>query len=102
MDYTLGILDECGYNRIILKSDNEPAIKSLKAKVKEFSKVEIALEEGKTGESKRQCRAMKSALQDNLGMEIHDRHPILTWMARHGNFLVSRFRVGPDGSKNGL
>ena len=68
VDYVLGILDECGYKRIILKSDNEPAIKSLKTKVKEVAKVEIVLEEGKTGdkpstgavevsvrESKRQC-----------------------------------------------
>ena len=96
VDFMLGVLDECGYKRVILKSDNEPAIKALKAKVKEASSVEVILEEGKTGDkpstgavevsSKRQCRAMKSALQENLGIEVHERHPILIWLARHGTF----------------
>ena len=40
VDFMLGVLDECGYKRSILKSDNEPAIKALKAKVKETSSVE--------------------------------------------------------------
>ena len=37
VDFMLGVLDECGYKCIILKSDNEPSIKALKAKVKEAS-----------------------------------------------------------------
>ena len=110
VDFILGILDECGYKRVILKSDNEPSIKALKSKVKQVAQVEAILEEGKTGdkpstgavessvkESKRQCRVMKSALQERLGLEIPDRHPILAWLSRHGSFLISRYRVGPDG-----
>ncbi|CAK8995863.1 Retrovirus-related Pol polyprotein from transposon TNT 1-94 [Durusdinium trenchii] len=69
-----------------------------------------AVEEGKTGdkpstgsvesavkETKRQCRAMKSALEEKLGKSIPDRHAIWTWLARHACFLISRYRVGPDG-----
>lgn len=111
VDFLLGVLTECGYKRIILKSDNENSIKALKAKVKEAAtSVEVLLEEGKTGdkpstgavevavrETKRLCRTLKSYLQEKIGEEIPDRHAILTWIARHTNFLISRFRVGADG-----
>ena len=110
VNFMLGVLDEVGYKRLILKSDNEPAIKALKDAVKAASQVDVILEESKTGdsqsnglaevavrESKRQCRAMKSALQEHLGVEIGEKHPILSWLARHGNFLISRYRVGQDG-----
>ena len=40
---------------------------------------------------------MKSALQEKLGMEVSDRHPIWSWLSRHANFLISRFRIGQDG-----
>lgn len=72
--------------------------------------IEVVLEEGKTGdkqatgsvevsvrETKRQCRAMKSYLEEKFGLQIPERHAILTWLARHGNFLMSRYRVGQDG-----
>ena len=109
-NFILGVLDEVGYRRLILKSDNENAIKALKSAVKAAAKVEVVLEESKTGdhqsnglaevavrESKRQCRAMKSALEEKMGKPIDERHPILSWLARHGNFLMSRYRLGQDG-----
>ncbi|CAK9049785.1 Retrovirus-related Pol polyprotein from transposon TNT 1-94 [Includes: Protease [Durusdinium trenchii] len=96
--------------RIILKSDNEVSIKALKDSIKAAAKTELSLEEGKTGdkpstgsvesavrETKRQCRAMKSALEEKMGKSIPDRHAIWTWLARHACFLISRYRVGPDG-----
>ena len=110
MNFVLSCLDEMGYKRIVLKSDNEVSIKALKDSVKVAAKVELSLEEGKTGdkpstgsvesavkEAKRQCRAMKSALEEKLGKSIPDRNAIWTWLARHACFLISRYRVGPDG-----
>ena len=32
-----------------------------------------------------------------MGQEIPETHAILTWVARRGNFLISRYRVGADG-----
>ena len=109
-NFVLSCLDETGYQRAILKSDNENSIKALKSSVKAASKVELVLEEGKTGdkpsvgsvesavkETKRQCRAMKSSLEEKWQMAIPDRHPVWTWLGRHGCFLISRYRVGPDG-----
>ena len=109
-NFVLSCLDEMGYRRIILKSDNEVSIKALKDSIKAAAKTELSLEEGKTGdkpstgsvesavkETNRQCRAMKSALEEKLGKSIPDRHAIWTWLARHACFLISRYRVGPDG-----
>ena len=48
-------------------------------------------------ETKGQVKAMKSALEEKLDIKIGERHPILAWIGRHANFMLSRFRVGPDG-----
>lgn len=112
VNFVLNVLDEVGYRRLILRSDNEPSIKALKSAVKAASQMDVILEESKTGdsqsnglaeaavrESKGQCRA---ALQEKLNMEVDDKRSILTWIARHGNFLVSRYRVGHmKGSRAG-
>ena len=110
VNFIMGVLEEIGYPKLILRSDNEPSIKALKSAVKEASKLNIILEESKTGDSpsngaaevavretKRQCRCMKSALEEQLGKEVGEKHPILSWLARHANFLMSRYRMGPDG-----
>ena len=114
VNFVLNILDEVGYRKLVMKSDNERSIKSLKSAVKAASKMDIVLEESKTGDSqanglaevsvretKGQCRAMKSALQEKLGMEVPDAHPVLTWLARHANFLMSRFRINGHDGKTG-
>ena len=44
-------LDELGYRRMILKSDDEPAIVALKAAAKLEGKVEIVPEESPVGDS---------------------------------------------------
>eukprot|EP00438_Fugacium_kawagutii_P000480 Skav216940 [mRNA] locus=scaffold3396:50058:57739:+ [translate_table: standard] len=109
-NFLLGILDETGYKRVILRSDNEPAVKALKSAVKAAASCEVVLEESKTGDSqsnglaesavketKRQCRATKSSLEEKMGKEVKDTHPLWSWVARHGDFLMSRYRVGSDG-----
>ena len=45
VNFMLGVLDEVGYKRLVLKSDNEPAIKALKSSVKDSSKVDIILKQ---------------------------------------------------------
>lgn len=110
INFVLGVLEEVGYQRLILRSDNEPAIKTLKVAVKKAASCDVVLEEAKTGDSrsngvaevavnetKKQVRAMKSSLQERMKKEIDEKHPIWSWVARHGNFLMSRYRLGPDG-----
>ncbi len=111
VNFAIRCIEETGYKRVILKSDNENSIKSLKDGIKKgLNGVEAIMEESKTGDSrangsceaavketKRQVKAMKSALEEKLDTKIGERHPILAWIGRHANFMISRFRVGPDG-----
>ena len=52
VNFAIQSLEESGYRRIVLKSDNESSMKALKSAIKEGIKsVEIVMEEGKTGDS---------------------------------------------------
>ena len=52
VNFVIQCLEESGYRRLVLKSDNENSIKFLKEAVKKGIKtVEIVLEESKTGAS---------------------------------------------------
>ncbi|CAJ1443813.1 unnamed protein product, partial [Effrenium voratum] len=94
VNFAIQSVEESGYRRIVLKSDNESSIKALKSAIKEGIKsVEIVMEEGKTGDSqsngscevavretKRQVRAMKSALEEKMGLKIHSwKRPSVTF-----------------------
>ena len=48
-------------------------------------------------EVKRQCRALKYALESKLGRELRDDDPVLAWLPRHAGDLISRYRRGDDG-----
>ena len=104
------VLRETGFKELTLKSDNEPAIIALKNKVKEeldltIHLVESAVEDHQANgfievavrELKRQIRAMLSDLQERLGFDIDASHPCMMWLPRHAAYLLTRFRVGPDG-----
>ena len=48
-------------------------------------------------EVKRQCRALKYALEAKLGFQLEDGDPMLSWLPRHAADLISRYRRGEDG-----
>ena len=93
VQFVMGCLNDVGYCRVILKSDDESAIVALKQKVKEQAVgIEITLQESPTGdhaangraevsvrEQKRQVWALKSELDEFLG-RIPDTHPMLVWV----------------------
>ena len=109
------IVREAGWKKMILFSDNEPALVALKQAVVENMKdVEITLKESPTSvneenapsngyaecavrEVKRMIRAILSDLESKLSIKIDASHSILTWIARHAAFLLTRFRIGDDG-----
>ena len=103
---------ETGYRKILLKSDNEASLKALKELAKQSMQgVEVLSEESKTGDSrangrveasvketKREVRALLSDLRSRIKKEkLHDNHPMMAWVSRHSDFLISRYRVGQDG-----
>ena len=99
-----------GHKRIVLKSDNEPAIKSLKDEVKRHTSVEIVNEESPVYESKsqgkcertvqkvqEQFRAMKDGLETRLGERIDSGNPIIPWIVSHAADTINRYHIGKDG-----
>ena len=105
------VVDDAGFTKMILKSDGEPALVALKQKVKESKShlelhlMETPVEDHKANgfievgvrELKRQCRALLSDLQHRLGFDVEPHHPLMLWLPRHAAFLLTRYRVGPDG-----
>ena len=108
VSYVLSCLRETGYRRAVLKSDGEPSIKEeVRSKA---SGIEVVVRETRTGdkrsngiaevgvrETKRQCRALLSTLEERLGTKLDPSHPLLTWLVRHATFCLSRFAIKDDG-----
>ena len=99
-----------GYKRVILKSDQEPAIKKLKAAVRREWSLEIPDEYSPVGDSQSngaveisvqviegQVRTLKCQIEHRLGRELPMEHPVLPWMVRHAGATISRYQKGPDG-----
>ena len=94
---------------MILKSDDEPAIKSLKAAVQREMGAAVRTEvsppyddPAKGGENtvrrlKGQVRTIRSGLENHMGVTVERSHPIVPWMIRHAGALITRYQVGPDG-----
>ena len=112
-----------GHEKLILMSDGEPAIKSLKEAVQADSSMKIEVS-GRTGAPREQIikeespaydsrsngyiesviksiqgkiRTMKDALESRLGLKIRDEHPSLPWLVRHAGFIRSRFHIDESG-----
>ena len=110
VNFLINCLKETGYQRLVLKSDNENSIKALKEQVKDNVRgIEVILKESPTGdkqanglaevavrETKRQSRALVSELEERLG-KIPPKNPLLLWLSRHATFCLSRFKIGDDG-----
>ena len=99
-----------GYNRIVLKSDGEPAIVALKAAVKRERREEIIMEESPVDEHQsngeienavRQVQGMtrtiKSGLEEKIEKKIERNSPIIPWMVRHAAASINRYQIGKDG-----
>ena len=73
-------LDWLGFQRLVFKLDQEPAILALKQAVRESI-----------------VRVMKSALEERMKCEVLSRHPIVAFLVEHARRLMSRYQVGRDG-----
>ena len=68
-----GVVESLGHSKVILKSDQEPALLSLKDAVKSEVRVDIVLEESpeyeskSNGEVERAIQMVHGAIQDNEG-----------------------------------
>ncbi len=103
-----------GYARLILKSDEEPAIVALKREVARIVKIEngieVMMEESPVGESQsnglaegavRICKGavktLKHAYEALHGVAVEQNSPILTWLVEASASLMNRGQRGSDG-----
>ena len=93
-----------------MKSDQEPAILSLKDSVKSEARIDVVLEESPEDESKSsgeieraiqtvqgQIRTMKDRLESRYGQRIAGEHLCLPWLIAHASDTVNSFHVYNDG-----
>lgn len=103
-------IDNMGHTRVVLNSDDEPAMKTFARRVKDLRTHLTVLEESPAYEPQsnglaERCvqivqglfRSTRSALEHRLGGALPDDHPVLTWMVRHVACLHNRYHVGNHG-----
>ena len=103
-------LNRLGYGKIILKSDQEPAILKLKREVINQHTIEIVPEDSEAYEHQtnglvenankrvaQQVRTMKCALEARYGGVISSSHCIIPWMIRYAANILSCYKQGSDG-----
>ena len=98
-------------SRILVKTDQEPAIKTWsKDLVEAREDGRTILEEspvrssGSNGRAERavqtlegQIRILLLGLEDKLGTKVDAREPIVTYMPEYAAYLLNRLEVGKDG-----
>ena len=113
VDKVVEFLDECGCSRgdIVIKSDQEQAIKILVQDVVEARGDSRTLVEespvknsGSTGVVERTIqpeegliRTLKSGLEERLGFRVDAEQAVVAFMAEYAAYLQNRLFVGKDG-----
>ena len=103
-------LNGLGYRKVILKSDNEPAILALKDRAKKENTIDVVLESGVTHDSQTngdiesgiqvfqgQFRTLKSSFESRVKRKLPGNHVLFAWLVSHASDIVSRFAKGEDG-----
>ena len=105
-------IDLAGLRRVVIKSDQEPALKDLLRVVKAErpEAIELQPEESPVGESKSngeieraiqtvqgQMRTLKLGLESRYQRKILEDHPIWPWVVMYAALLINLCVVGEDG-----
>ena len=98
-----------GRNRLILKTDQEPAMVALQECGTAASNSEIILRNSPVGESQSngviekavrdiedQVRTLKGAAEDRLNTRIGVKSPLFTWLVEHAAWLYNNCHEGKD------
>ena len=103
-------LHNLGHKRLVLKSDQEPALQDLAKAVKENFAGDIIPEVSPVGESQSNgsveagiksvggmIRTLKSAMERNYKIKLKKEHPIMAWIVEHAGYLLTYYGHGRDG-----
>ena len=99
-----------GHKDILGWSDGEYAINKLKQRAAQAAEVNMIPREPTPGdhqgngfienavkEIKKQCRVIRSDLEEKLGFSLKDSDPVLRWLPRYAADAITRYRKGLDG-----
>ena len=105
-----------GHTRIILKSDNEPAIlkvlkdslRTARVEVEELEQIQeeqaVKYDSRSNGDAEnavkqvtKLLRTLKLCLEKRMGKKIPTSHPIMTWLVEHSAWLLNTRVMGADG-----
>ncbi len=104
-----------GHVKLILKSDNEPALKNLIERAMLSLRIEkivdnVSSEHSTAHDSQAnggteigvrlvrdQFRSMRSCIEGRLGRTLPATHPVTAWMLEHAAFLRNILAIGDDG-----
>ena len=102
-----------GYKKIVMKSDNESSILSLKQAVKDNTNVEIIPEESPVGDHQAngevenaikriagQFRTLKESTETRYQERLKSDHHAIPWMISHAASVINKYQVGQDGKTN--
>lgn len=109
LDYMAELGDKTG--RVIVKTDQEPAIKTFMKDLIEAREEGITIVEespvkssGSNGRAERavqtlegQIRILLLSLESRLGCQVDAKEPIVTYMPEYAAYLLNRLEVGKDG-----
>ena len=106
----IDFIRKLGYKRVIIKSDQEPALIDLVKAVAENWEGEVVKEHSPAHESQSngfieravqsivgQARVIKTALERRTESDIPIDHPIVTWIFEHAADVLNKYQVGADG-----
>ena len=110
VEVTKKFMEQLGYGRVVLRSDNEPAILALKEAVRRETNVEIVMEEAPVGDHQAngavenaiknvqgQFRVIKDALESRIKEKLNGEHPAVPWMVMHAASVMNRGRKDEEG-----
>ncbi len=100
------MIERLGYKKIIMKSDNEPAILAFKEAVRRETDVEIVTEEvpvadhqakGLVENVQGKFRVINYALEGRQGRRKDGEQPVVPWMVMRAAQVVNRSRKDDEG-----
>ena len=108
--FVVQILAVWGYADVVLWTDQEEAItavvnevakrrnhRTLHRRIARYSHASLGRAEQGNWAVEAHTRTLMEALADAIGRPIQTSEPIFAWLARHAGWLLTRFRVRPDG-----
>ena len=103
-------LDYLGYGRVVIRSDQENAIRALVKSVKDGWAGEATIEHAPKGESKSNgeveravqniqgiARTLREHLEIHSGAKVGTKSPVAAWLVEYSGTLYNLFHKGDDG-----